>query len=147
MFAFTPQGNTQWVFAVPYDGSTGQIPPVFSSPAIGPDGTVYACFQNTLYAIVGTNKLADSAWPMYRQNLRHTGKVEKPSLNQPQKRSDGGFQFQLQGELGQGYTVLGSTNLNTWTSLTSFVATTVPMDVVDFTATNFPVRFYRASSP
>ena len=84
---------------------------------------------------------------MYRQNLRHTGKVEKPSLNQPQKRSDGGFQFQLQGELGQGYTVLGSTNLNTWTSLTSFVATTVPMDLVDWTATNFPIRFYRASSP
>jgi outer membrane protein assembly factor BamB len=90
VFAFTPQGNTQWVFAVPYDGSTGQIPPVFSSPAVGPDGTVYACFQNTLYAIAGTNKLADSPWPMYRQNLRHTGKVEKPSLNQPQNRSDGG---------------------------------------------------------
>jgi hypothetical protein len=27
------------------------------------------------------------------------------------------------------------------------IVTTVPMDFVDFTATNFPVRFYRALSP
>ncbi len=40
-----------------------------------------------------------------------------------------------------------STNLSIWTSLTTVVATNVPMDVVDLTATNFPARFYRTSSP
>jgi hypothetical protein len=141
LYAVTPGGGIQWVFTN-LDGSFAG-----GSPAIGPDGTIYAPFGTKLYAIGGTNKLGDTPWPMFRQNLRHTGKAERPTLKQPQKRSDGGFQFQLQGELGQGYTVLGSTNLNSWTSLTNFVATTVPMDVVDFTATNFPVRFYRASSP
>jgi outer membrane protein assembly factor BamB len=138
LFAIRPDGGVEWTF------TSG---PAYTSPTIGPDGTIYVGLGCCLYALQGTNRLATSAWPKFRQNLRNTGKVERPALNLPQKRSDGGFQFELQGELGQGYTVSGSTNLNTWTSLTSFVATIVPMDVVDFTATNFPVRFYRASSP
>jgi outer membrane protein assembly factor BamB len=138
-YAINPNGTTNWVLNV--------TPEILGSPAVGPDGTVYFCAYTSLYAVKGVAPLANSPWPKYKQNLRNTGKVEKPSLAQPHKRSDGGFQFQLQGELGQGYTVLGCTNLNSWTSLTSFVATTVPMEVVDFTATNFPIRFYRASSP
>jgi outer membrane protein assembly factor BamB len=138
-YAINPDGTTNWT------RQTGAE--ILSSPAVGPDGTVYFGDGFTFYAVNGAAPLANSAWPKYKQNLRNTGRVEKPALKQPQKRSDGGFQFQLQGELGQGYTVLGSTNLNTWTSLTSLVATTVPMNITDFTATNFPVRFYRASSP
>ena len=85
---------------------------------------------------------------MSRQNSRHTGKIEMPSLQSPQKRSDANFQFQLYPQqLGLTYSIETSTNLNTWTSLTSFVATTLPMPVVDLTATNTPAKFYRASSP
>jgi hypothetical protein len=146
VFAITSQGAVEWVFASSYQ------PPLpnyvtLTSPAIGPDGVIYAAFGRTIYAIAGTNKLSDTPWPMYRQNPRHTGKVEKPLITPPQKRSDGSFDLQLFGQLGDPFTIQASTNLNTWTSLTSFVATTVPMEVVDFTATNFPVRFYRASSP
>jgi hypothetical protein len=84
---------------------------------------------------------------MYRQNVRHTGKIEKPSLAQPQKRGDLNFQFQLYPSLlGQVYTIEMSTNLNIWTSLTSVVANTLPTDVADLTATNAAFRFYRASS-
>jgi hypothetical protein len=119
----------------------------YSSPAIGPDGTIYVTFGSRLYAIAGTNGPADSSWPMYRQNARRTGKVEKPALKQPQKRSDANFQFQLYGQLGQTNTVEVTANLNTWTSLTSIVIDTVPMDFVDLTASNFPSRFYRAFSP
>jgi outer membrane protein assembly factor BamB len=146
VFAVTPQGVVQWVFESDYppDQSAGEV---ITSPIIGPGGAIYTAVYQTLYAIANTNGPAHSLWPMFNQNARHTGKIERPSLNHPQKRSDGGFQFQLQGELGQGYTVLGSTNLNTWTSLTSLVVTSVPMDMTDFTATNFPVRFYRALSP
>jgi hypothetical protein len=119
-----------------------------TSPTIGPDGTLYAAIGRTLYAIAtGTNGPANSPWPMYRQNARHTGKVEKPALRQPQKRSDANFQFQLYGQLGQTFTVEATTNFNTWTSVTSFVANTLPMDVVDLSASNHPSRFYRASSP
>jgi outer membrane protein assembly factor BamB len=148
VYAISPQGKVQWVVTAP-----GPPPPqsvlAIGSPLIGPDGTLYAPLGNTLYAIAsGTNGPADSPWPMYRQNARRTGKVEKPVLQKPQKRADANFQFQLYPQqLGLTYTIHSSTNLNTWTSMTSFVATTFPTDVVDLTATNAPFRFYRASSP
>jgi len=81
---------------------------------------------------------------MYRQNPRHTGKIEKPSVSQPQKRSDKNFQFQLYAQLGQTQAVQTSTDLTAWTSLTNVTITNVPMDVVDLSASNFLSRFYRA---
>jgi hypothetical protein len=84
---------------------------------------------------------------VYRQNARHTGKVEKPALKSPQRRSDANFQFELYGQLGQTNVIETTTNLNTWTSLTSIVVTTVPMDVVDLSASNSPSRFYRSNAP
>jgi len=140
LFAIAPGGTAGWTFS-PNDGSDSN-----TSPTIGPDGTIYATFGSKLYAIAWTNGLADSPWPMYRQNPRHTGKVEKPSLQKPKKRSDNNFQFQLFGQISNTFNIEASTNLSTWTSLTSFVATTVPMDVLDLTASNAPMNFYRAST-
>ena len=51
---------------------------VFSSPAIGSDGTVYVgSLDNKLYAIQTDSKgLAKSPWPMRGQNARHTGRTK-----------------------------------------------------------------------
>ena len=51
---------------------------VYSSPAIGSDGTVYVGSQdNKLYAIKTDSKgLAKSPWPMRGQNARHTGRTK-----------------------------------------------------------------------
>ncbi|MBP9901159.1 MAG: PQQ-like beta-propeller repeat protein [Verrucomicrobia bacterium] len=118
------------------------------SPVIGPDGTMYGARGSRLYAIAtGTNGPAGSAWPMYRGNYRHTGKIEKPTLKQPKKRADATFEFQLYAQLGQTNVIETTTNLNTWTSLTSVVVTTVPQPVVDLTGSNFPSRLYRTVSP
>jgi hypothetical protein len=84
---------------------------------------------------------------MDRQNVRHTGKIEKPALQNPKRRADANFEFQLYAQLGGTNTVEATTNLTTWTSLTDIVITTVPMDFIDLTASNFPSRFYRAFSP
>jgi len=146
LFAISPDGQIQWVVTHP----NPQGSPVLetTSPVIAPNGTIYVTISNTLFAVSGTNGLADSPWPMFQQNARHTGKVEKPVLKPPQKRSDANVQFQLYPhQLGLTYTIESSTNLSFWTTLTSFVATNLPMDVVDLTATNFPARFYRAVSP
>jgi len=50
---------------------------VYSSPAIGSDGTVYfGSDDNKLYAIKTDSKgSAKSPWPMRGQNARHTGRV------------------------------------------------------------------------
>jgi len=148
VWALTGQGEVQWAITSP------ETPPqntdfANSSPVIGPDGTIYAAVGTILYAIAsGTNGPANSPWPMYQQNARHSGKVEKPLLKQPQKRSDANFQFQLfPQQLGLAYSIEMSTNLSTWTSLTTIVAATLPTDVTDLTATNAPFRFYRALSP
>jgi outer membrane protein assembly factor BamB len=139
-YAINPNGTTNW--------SLSLGPRVYGAPAVGTNGTVYFCSGGTLYAVRGSAPLANSPWPKFRQNLSNTGKVEKPALKQPQKRSDAGFQFDLYPhELGLSYTIESSSNLNTWTSLTSFVATAFPTEVVDLDASNFPVRFYRAWSP
>lgn len=145
VYAISPQGTVQWTFTHPGDTSNPANRSL-TSPAIGPDGTVYATFGSKLYAIYNTNKLADSAWPMYRQNPRHTGKVEKPMLQQPKKRADANFQFQLYAQIDQTQAVQSSTDLITWAPLTNVVVTNVPMDVVDLSASNFPARFYRTHS-
>jgi hypothetical protein len=140
LFAVSPDGNVKWTF------TTGDGAYAYTSPTIGPDGTIYIGFGSKLYAICNTNKLADSPWPMYRQNARHTGKIEKPSLQQPKKRADANFEFQLYAQIDQTQTVQTSTDLVAWAPLTNVVVTNVPMDVVDLCASNFPTRFYRTLS-
>lgn len=146
LFALRSNGTLLWAYSVqgdPADPNTYS----YTAPAIGADGTIYATFGSKLYAIANTNGLADSAWPMYRGNARHTGKIEKPALKQPKKRADANFEFQLFAQLGQTNVIETTTNLNMWTSLTSVVVTTVPQPVVDLSASNHPTRFYRSSTP
>ena len=52
---------------------------VWSSPAIGPDGTVYVGSKDKkLYAIKTDSKgPAKSPWPMRGQNPQHTGRAPK----------------------------------------------------------------------
>jgi hypothetical protein len=81
---------------------------------------------------------------MYRANARHTGKTERPVFQKPQKRVDAGFEFQLYGDLGRTNTILTSPDLTAWSPLTNLLITNLPMDFIDWDATNFPSRFYRA---
>jgi outer membrane protein assembly factor BamB len=136
LFAVIPQGSIAWIFAGSGISSV--------SPCIGPDGTIYAAFGSTLYALKGTNALGSTPWPMYRQNLRHTGKVEHPTLQKPKKRADANFQFQLAGEVGQTYNIQRSSDLSLWSTFTNLVATNPPATFVDLSASNFNVGFYRA---
>jgi hypothetical protein len=146
LYAVTPQGGIQWSYRSPgYYALNSPFVTQFS-PAIGPDGTIYATFLSGVYALKGTNGLGNAPWPMYHQNLRHTGKVERPSLQKGKKRADANFEFQLYGEVGQSYTIQRSSDLSLWSSLTNLVATNPPATFVDLTASNFTSRFYRAVS-
>ena len=76
----TPKGINQTSMARPgtvlWEFKTGGQ--VESSPAIGPDGTVYVgSDDNKLYAIKTDSKgLAKSPWPMRGQNAQHTGRAK-----------------------------------------------------------------------
>ena len=63
-------GTVLWAF---------EARPVFTSPAIGSDGTVYVgSADKKLYAIKTDSKgPAKSPWPMRGQNAQHTGRVMK----------------------------------------------------------------------
>lgn len=150
IFAINSNGDIQWIFSSKYALLSPPPPPIPTaiSPAIGAEGTIYAAFGSTLYAIQGSgNPMATSPWPMCRQNLRHTGKVEKPSLAPPKKRPDANFDIQLAGEIGQAYSVQSTSNFLNWDFLTNFVATTLSRTVSDLSATNASARFYRATTP
>ncbi|MEO0150874.1 MAG: PQQ-binding-like beta-propeller repeat protein [candidate division WOR-3 bacterium] len=61
LYAINSDGTLKWTFTT---GST-----VKSSPAIGPDGTVYVgSLDGLLYAI-------NTPWPMFHHDLKHTGWV------------------------------------------------------------------------
>jgi hypothetical protein len=56
---------------------------------------------------------------------------------------DGSFQFSLGGTPGYQYSVLVSTNLQTWSTLATFILTNSTITLLDTNA-NLPRRFYRA---
>jgi hypothetical protein len=142
LYAISPAGTVVWSVPLLHDPGD-MFGTSVTSPAIGPDGTIYVTSANRLYAIYNTNKLADSAWPMYRQNARHTGKIEKSSLQQAKKRAEGGFQLQVVSQIDQPFTVQSSTNLVNWLDFTNMVCTNVPMDVID-ASPPVAAKFYRA---
>jgi len=56
---------------------------ITSSPTIGPDGVIYfLCNNGKLYAVKsGATKAADSPWPMFGQNSRHTYSARFPYIS------------------------------------------------------------------
>jgi outer membrane protein assembly factor BamB len=53
--------------------------PSFSSPLLGPDGTVYQTGMHAnLHAIARATPPAKSSWPMFRANQQRTGRVADP---------------------------------------------------------------------
>jgi len=73
VYSVNSDGTKKWLFA------TGGN--VNSSPAIGADGTIYiGSDDGNVYAINGeSGGLADTPWPMFHQNLHHTGRQPSPA--------------------------------------------------------------------
>jgi outer membrane protein assembly factor BamB len=145
LYSFNPDGTTNWTVSTrPPPGYSGSE--VTGSPAIAPDGTIYFSTLYSLYAVKGNSPLANTPWPKYRQNLRNTGKVERPKLLSPVRTTDY-FECLVFGELGGSYTVQGSTNLGDWTPLTNFLATTNRTRFVDPLPVGATHNFYRVVMP
>jgi hypothetical protein len=71
--------------------------------------------------------------------------VGAPSFASAPRFSNGKFELSANGTIGQSYTMLASTDLVNWTTVTVFVCTNLSTVVCDPAATNYPKRFYRLS--
>ena len=72
-----------------------------------------------------------------------TGLFPVPSFASTPHFVTGQFQVTMNGNIGQSYNLLASTDLVNWTQITNFVCTNAPMMVFDTGSTNYPHRFYR----
>jgi outer membrane protein assembly factor BamB len=71
IFAIHPPINSTSAPTVLWSVKTGGM--VRSSPAIGTNGIIYiGSDDGNVYAIAASNNLANTDWPMYRKNPRHT---------------------------------------------------------------------------
>jgi len=69
LYAVNPDGTLKWKLNTPAS--------ISSSPVIGADGTVYVGTSRYLYAIYSSSEgLADSPWPMFRHDAKHTGRAQ-----------------------------------------------------------------------
>lgn len=112
--------------AAAYAGTFAAIEP--ATPGTG------LVWDTSELATTGTLKVAPSAAPAL------TGVGLLP---------DGNFSLTLSGTLGQPYSVRATTDLGLgiWTVLTNGTIPVVPFVFEDLTATNYPQRFYRTSTP
>lgn len=76
-FAINPDGTVKWALEEGREGSRA------SCPAIGTDGTLYACFNsgfpsyNGYLCAINTTSggLADSSWPTFQHDMQRTGRL------------------------------------------------------------------------
>ena len=66
-YAIDPDGTVKWEYQTD--------DPINSSPVIGPDGMIYVGSDNgKIYSFTGNGGLANSQWPMFSHDCRHTGR-------------------------------------------------------------------------
>lgn len=69
----------------------------------------------------------------------------RPSFASTARFVNGQFQLTMNGNLGQSYNLLASTDLVNWSIVNTFICTNVPASVSDPASTNQPKRFYKLS--
>ena len=119
----------------------------FSSPAIGTDGTVYVGIGQRLYAFAGTSPLSAAPWPMFRRNLNNSARATQCGLGLPQILPDGSLGISMTIEPSLPYRMQATVDFLSWLDLTNFTSADFSVPFIDTDATNFPLRFYRLTSP
>ncbi|MGH7968469.1 MAG: PQQ-binding-like beta-propeller repeat protein, partial [Limisphaerales bacterium] len=138
VYALSASGSILWTFAAP-----GRI---YGSPVVAADGTIYVAAGTNLCALYSTNHLANTAWPMFLHDPRHSGRATQRSIQPPRLLADGNVALTMLTETGLTYSVECSTDLLDWSQLATFSTTAITNEVMDLHATNFPVRYYRLAT-
>lgn len=133
LFAYGPTGAILWSF--PASGN-----PMFSSPVVARDGTIYFSCGTKLFSLQGTNALGNEPWAMFRRDVRHQGRSIQRGLSLPTLVPEG-LSLTLNTETDRIYSVLFSTNLRDWQELTNFTPVHSPTTLID--SPGAPARYYR----
>jgi autotransporter-associated beta strand protein len=116
-----------------FDAATYAAGPVTIQPASPGNGLMW---DSTQLAVDGTLRVVP---------------VVTPVVAAPVKLADKNISFTITGGIGQGYTVRATTNvtlpLTNWSVLQSGSLPSAPYTFTDLTATNYPQRYYRVSTP
>ena len=156
-------GVNNFVYAITNDAVKWTYPTggsVVSSPAINPaDGAVIIASEDGyVYKRPGSGSLAANApWPMFHQNVRHTGAVPNPACsgggvafpNNPGFSSGySTFSFYLSGTPGSLWYVFASSDLANWSQLgnVSLDSSSGTEEFFDDTVAGVTNRFYMAQS-
>jgi len=116
-------GIPDWWMTQYFGHSTG----LASDNSLAPDSAAGDGISNLQKYLTGQN-------PLIWDNLHFVG---------CEPLSDGQFSLSVFGQVGQNYTLLGSTDLVNWTPVLSFTCTNAPMSVVDPGAESHGWQFYR----
>jgi uncharacterized repeat protein (TIGR03806 family) len=112
----------------------------------GSTPTTNALLYTSPFTVTGNAVVAASA---FRTNYNNSVPASAVFVVTPIAFTSAGFttnhQFQLNfvGAAGSNYVLLASTNLSTWTALSTNTAATNAFPLLDPSATNYPRRFYR----
>jgi outer membrane protein assembly factor BamB len=133
MYAYGPSGATLWAFIA--------SPTMFSSPVVSSNGTIYITSGTKLYSLRGTNAPGNEPWTMFRRDAKHNARATQRGLSPPTALPGGGASVSLVTETDRTYSLLFSTNLQTWEVLSNFTPVHSPTTVID--SSGGPARFYR----
>ena len=98
-----------------------------------------------LYSVLSGAGIANNFSTVNTNSALTIVQVQPPRIGNCQYLANGGFQIQLYGTVGQGYSLLASTNLVDWTPVLSFTCTNAAMYLEDPVSTNYSRRFYKVS--
>jgi len=140
-YAVNADGSLQWSFA-----AEDFVP---ASPVISEDGHVYfGSRDNHLYAIKVPSGLAESPWPMYRGDVRHTGRAKALTtelrFTAPSLLANGILEWTLLGPAGGNYTIESTSDFVNWTPLTNLTSAAPQTRLQDSSVGGAERRFYRA---
>ena len=141
IYAINPDGTKQWEFKT--EGG------VYSSPAIGNDGTVYVgSYGGNVYALkTSSTGPADSPWPMFGQNAQRTGRAPSPVPDPIQftipDKTAWPFTVSFTTAEGSTYVFQASGDLKNWSKVEEVNGTGGEVKVTDWREAIFQKQYYR----
>jgi hypothetical protein len=147
--AFDTNGTRRWTFIKDSSGfGTGL--------SLGRDGAIYFVSNNVvsnngqLVALYGNSPLANSPWPTWRRDQRHTSRAGGTATRPPRltlSQNPSSMNLSATCEWGRSYRLQSSSELTNWQTITNFEGQIQPSEFPLAQNPTNAAAFYRVVSP